>query len=172
VDIGSSVSTGARAGGCHVIRLAPAALQTPAARDALERLWEFVRGDLGHSFERPPLEAVAMGECALLLCLRGPRVAGLVCVERTEVAELPNGHGKVNSQLGVALVWVRRVERRRGVASTLLDAARVSLGGLGSPAVPRGSVAFSQTTDAGSALASRYLDMDASKVPIYTPRWV
>ena len=57
--------------------------------------------------------------------------------------------------LGIAQVWVTPAWRRQGVARSLLDAAAAHA--VHGYAVPRGEVAFSQTTAAGGRLAVAYV---------------
>jgi len=79
----------------------------------------------------------------------------------------------VRATLGVALVWVRRTERRKGLATAMLDAARGCMAGLGSPPIPLTEVAFSQTTDMGSRLAKSYIGASHSGgVLMYSPSCV
>ncbi|CAK9059428.1 unnamed protein product [Durusdinium trenchii] len=66
--------------------------------------------------------------------------------------------------LGVALVWVRRRERRRGLATALVDCLRRLNGGA--------TVAFSQPTDLGFAFATRYSRQQRFDSPmVYDPAW-
>ncbi|CAJ1393375.1 unnamed protein product [Effrenium voratum] len=66
--------------------------------------------------------------------------------------------------LGVAVVWVRRRERRRGLATALVDCARRISGG---------AVAFSQPTELGFAFASAYTrHRGSTSLPlVYEPDW-
>lgn len=62
----------------------------------------------------------------------------------------------VDVKLGVNRIWVHPEFRRQGVAFQLLDCARNNFY-LGH-CIPRHCVAFSDPTEAGSALAVRYND--------------
>jgi len=77
--------------------------------------------------------------------------------------------------LGVALIWVRRSERRRGFARALVDATRkiAALGSPGSVDIRASEVAFSQPTDLGLAFASSYVacPKQAAAPLIYEPTW-
>eukprot|EP00913_Durusdinium_trenchii_P021852 g20533.t1 len=64
--------------------------------------------------------------------------------------------------LGVALVWVRRRERRRGLATALVDCLRRLNGGA--------TVAFSQPTDLGFAFATRYSRQQRFDSPMVGPQ--
>ncbi|KAI8476114.1 MAG: ESCO1/2 acetyl-transferase-domain-containing protein [Monoraphidium minutum] len=57
--------------------------------------------------------------------------------------------------LGVRMVWVSAEQRRKGVASRLLDAARANL--VQCYVAPRAQVAFTHPTEAGAALAAAYV---------------
>eukprot|EP00933_Yihiella_yeosuensis_P039517 TRINITY_DN33581_c0_g1_i1.p1 TRINITY_DN33581_c0_g1~~TRINITY_DN33581_c0_g1_i1.p1 ORF type:complete len:353 (+),score=80.43 TRINITY_DN33581_c0_g1_i1:44-1102(+) len=78
--------------------------------------------------------------------------------------------------LGIALVWVRRSERRRGLATSLVDAARLlaeegcSFGSV--PSKFSVSVAFSQPTNLGIAFARQYeASRSRDEVLLYEPKW-
>ncbi|KND04864.1 uncharacterized protein SPPG_00563 [Spizellomyces punctatus DAOM BR117] len=55
---------------------------------------------------------------------------------------------------GISRIWVLKSERRKGIASKLLDAVRAKF--LFGCVLDKGSIAFSQPTGAGKALAERY----------------
>mmetsp|Transcript_44545 Transcript_44545/g.92789 ORF Transcript_44545/g.92789 Transcript_44545/m.92789 type:complete len:277 (+) Transcript_44545:57-887(+) len=186
---------GANAGGaglCRVVRLAGSCLVSSAtAREQFDALWTFVRKDLSHGIDLPEAGALAAGASAVLLGLRGREVTGLLWAERPAAAagllEIEgNGSEERNSEepaatiaasrecarLGVALIWVRKAERRRGLATALVDAARCHLAGLGAPHVPPEQVAFSQPTDLGRLFAGHYSRAArAGKILIYRPSW-
>mmetsp|Transcript_64504 Transcript_64504/g.185458 ORF Transcript_64504/g.185458 Transcript_64504/m.185458 type:complete len:271 (+) Transcript_64504:71-883(+) len=180
-DCASSSSSG-----CRVVRLGALAVKegkTSPASETFEALWDFIHEDLSHGFHRPDAGSVAAGSSAVLLALRGRQVAGLIWLERIakatlvaadgvaeEGAAMPPKAAEVPASLGVVLIWVRRTERRKGLASAMLDAARGCLASIGAPPVPVEQVAFSQTTDMGSLFARRYIGQaHQGAVLQYTP---
>jgi len=99
--------------------------------------------------------------------------------------------GQASFPLGIAVVWVRRSERRRGLATSMVEAARHLAAGA-APGCKRAAeltwaaapkvatalpVAFSQPTDLGMAFASSYTTSfvqaaaEAPGVLVYTPTW-
>eukprot|EP00929_Paragymnodinium_shiwhaense_P105854 TRINITY_DN70912_c0_g1_i1.p1 TRINITY_DN70912_c0_g1~~TRINITY_DN70912_c0_g1_i1.p1 ORF type:complete len:284 (-),score=46.44 TRINITY_DN70912_c0_g1_i1:239-1090(-) len=173
--------------GCRVVRL-PAKLP-PAARSRLEALWAFVRAELPHSLGDPPSDSDQ-----LLLALHGRRVVGLLWAERVSMARLIEVDSMDASDditessaatspeilqstggtpaLGVALMWVRRSEQRKNIATTMVDAMRAQASSLGRGDVPLEQVAFSQPTTQGFAFAARYLHrVRGGKVLVYLPDW-
>jgi len=177
------------ASGCRIARLPVSAANSSTARARLEAVWEFIQHDLSHAFHLPSAEALTSGASAILLALRGRQVLGLLWAERITSAVLSSRTerrnccddgaptascqaAQVRASIGVALVWVRRTERRRGVATALINAARATLAGAGSTPVPVNEVAFSQTTRMGSDLAERYLgEVHQGDIPLYEPAW-
>jgi N-acetyltransferase len=104
---------------------------------------------------------------ALLLVSAAGRVDGACFAERlgaarrVQPATQPGGviraaRRREAAAAGVRAVWVAPGARRRGAASALLDAARGALGAAGAP-LPHHLLAFSQPTQAGRALAERYV---------------
>mmetsp|Transcript_95710 Transcript_95710/g.167127 ORF Transcript_95710/g.167127 Transcript_95710/m.167127 type:complete len:203 (-) Transcript_95710:38-646(-) len=147
---------------------------TPRAVEQFEALWSFIEGDLPHTLGAPTLEKIEPGQTTILLGLRGREVCGLLWAERleaekielweatkasNEAGSLPLGASVgLRASLGINLIWVRRSERRRGLARALVDAARARTQILGSTApTPVEEVAFSETTDQGFAFAASYL---------------
>lgn len=57
-------------------------------------------------------------------------------------------------QLGISRIWVCRSERGNGVATKLLEVARANV--IKDVVVPKSRIAWSQPTDAGGKLASKY----------------
>lgn len=202
--LATSASSGAA--GSRIIRLSANCFRG-AAGVRLREIWEHVReGDLSHALELPTAEAVASKTAWLLLALRGKEVLGLLSAERvgpTTCCELresidggrpevqPAKRPRVDTQpaaskddsvLGVALIWVRRSERRRGLASTLVDAARrlesqsrsTCAGGQAREGAVK--VAFSQPTELGKAFATKYAlakargASDSSEPLVYQPK--
>eukprot|EP00927_Polykrikos_kofoidii_P062877 TRINITY_DN57676_c0_g1_i1.p1 TRINITY_DN57676_c0_g1~~TRINITY_DN57676_c0_g1_i1.p1 ORF type:complete len:277 (+),score=40.55 TRINITY_DN57676_c0_g1_i1:240-1070(+) len=181
---------------CRVLRLDQNL--APAAREQLEAVWDFIRKELPHSLGGPPVLASRCGAGEppiLLMGLRGRIVVGLLWAERVaahrvfEVADVSDcgkshgsgcvsttaSHGDQHKQvavLGVALIWVRRGEQRRGLATALVNAARRQPATFGCQDVALEEVAFSQPTDQGFEFASRYLHCARKgKVLIYEPPW-
>lgn len=138
----------------------------------------------------------------LLLGLRGRKVVGLLWAERVFAktnAKLANGAERPAAVLevrdpkdpemvisreerpvvlGIRLIWVRRTEQRRGLASALVDAARqqspsaAAAWGKNISKVPLDEVAFSDPTGQGLAFAARYLQASrGGKVFVYQPAW-
>lgn len=182
---------------CRIVRLG-AGQTTPAARQRFEMLWEFIREDLSHGLEAPSAAAITAGDCTVLLCLRSHEVIGLLWAEPAGKAELLDSDealgdspssvfgsssnnrtdlstsSQIAVSIGVALIWVRRTERRRGHATSMLDAARRCMTALGGAAdsVPLAEVAFSQPTSLGCAMARSYVQsVHHGKVPVYCPSW-
>lgn len=171
-------------GACRIVRLSAQLLASRSASSRFGELWDYVRSDLSHGLDPPAPSAAAAGECAMLLALRGREVVGLLWAERATSAALleadeADSHGgatetapQVPVQLGVALVWVRRSERRRGLATAMLDAARSCMAPFGAAVVSKAAVAFSQPTSMGAALACGYSGAyHAKRVPVYCPSW-
>jgi len=141
--------------------------------------------------EMPRAADLADGSAMVLIGLRGREAVGFLWAERragssaavlhdcvattadnTSIAEADLklvaqlGEGRCRGTgLGVVLVWVRRNERRRGLASSLVDKAREllcrsSIGGM----------AFSQPTTSGFAFAAKYTaGAHDGRVPVYEP---
>jgi hypothetical protein len=165
----SSASSSSR-----IIRLSASAFREGSSCAArLNELWHHIQdGDLSHSLALPSANDIASGRCSFFLSLRGKEVLGLLSAEhcslsqvsrhrissraaalgaKEEVAGTGIDQALANeSLLGIALIWVRRSERRRGVATSLLDAARQASG------VSRDHVAFSQPTELGFSFAAAY----------------
>lgn len=212
VPAASSGRGGARASSSaawRIMRLSANCLRG-AAGLRLREIWEHVReGDLSHALELPTAEAVASKTAWLLLALRGKEVLGLLSAERVgpsaccELRESesyesrpgapPAKRPRLDSQsaafkddsvLGVALIWVRRSERRRGLATTLVDAARrlesqsraACVGGQAREGTV--AVAFSQPTELGKVFATKYSSAasmandasDSSEPLVYQPK--
>uniref|UniRef100_A0A7R9ZX41 N-acetyltransferase ESCO acetyl-transferase domain-containing protein n=1 Tax=Pyrodinium bahamense TaxID=73915 RepID=A0A7R9ZX41_9DINO len=188
---GPWLGAGVGAGGatvCRLVRLG-SGLLAPAARAQFGALWDFVRGDLSHGLDQPAPERVAAGAAAVLLGLRGRKVVGLLWAERLEAgqlvecvsegtacggalqgAALGRRSPSARAALGVVLVWVRRSERRRGLATAMVDAMCRYAAGPGCRPVPREAVAFSQPTDMGLAFARSYSDtIHGGGVLVYHP---
>lgn len=186
---GAGVS--APSSGIRIVRIGARPLTTTACAQ-FEALWEFVRRDLSHSLDPPTCEALASGACTVLLGLRAREVVGLVWVEWAAEAELllegrnPGGASLPDevqveglpaestqaggAALGVVLLWTRRAERRRGLATALVDAARQHAAGVVAAPLPLAKVAFSQPTDSGFAFARRYCQgVHGGRVLIYHP---
>ncbi|KAI8998394.1 ESCO1/2 acetyl-transferase-domain-containing protein [Gaertneriomyces semiglobifer] len=62
----------------------------------------------------------------------------------------------VQSPCGISRIWVSKRNRRKGIASAMLDAIRVRF--VFGCAIGKDELAFSQPTKAGKALAERYTD--------------
>lgn len=177
----ASQSSASFPGGCRVVRLPASAIDAasrskPAA--AFETLWDFVRGDLSHGFQLPQSKSLASGQCAVLLALRGRQVQGMICVERIANATIEKvsvvGEGGENAitvaaSLGISLVWVRKTERKKGLASAMIVAARHLLANIGEPPIPLNRLAFSQTTDMGTLFAQSVLGPNSRAIPIFVP---
>jgi len=102
-----------------------------------------------------------------------PTAAGLLTCELDLPMDIDT-QGKVPDRqrvaLGIRLMWVRRCERRRGVATALVDAARKLAGGPGAPPVPLELVGFSQPTRQGLSFAARYQGASrGGRVFVYSP---
>lgn len=183
------------AGCCRILRLRAGVL-APAVWERFHALWDFVRQDLSHGLDPPTPEAVTAGASAILLGVRGREVVGLIWAERVDgpwclryadaeeeaaapaaaatagaAAALPAAERRApRAALGVALVWVRRTERRRGLATALVDAARRQAAVLGGRPVPPEEVAFSQPTSLGLAFARQYAgDVHRGRALVYQP---
>lgn len=172
---GSTVTSGA----CRIVRLGSGILQD-AARSHFRDLWEFIRGDLSHGLDPPALEAVSGGQSMLLLGLRGREIVGLIWAKPTRTAQLCATNATlddiqrtagVRTTIGVEIIWVRRSERRRGVATALVDAVREQAASFGGLPVPREAVAFSQPTEMGSSFAGSYSKSASrnGRVLVYQP---
>lgn len=188
------------ASNCRIVRLGGELLAScaasSAARTQLDSLWGMVERDLSHSLGSPSCADIAAGRSVVLLGLRGRAVVGVVWAEWVpstaslhgmsspdEDVDLDSAATRVvgatvaEPYLGVALVWVRRSEQRKGLATALVEAARKSAAGcplLGSagPAVPLERLAFSQPTNEGFAFASRFLrTAHHGRVLVYQPEW-
>mmetsp|Transcript_29574 Transcript_29574/g.92328 ORF Transcript_29574/g.92328 Transcript_29574/m.92328 type:complete len:271 (-) Transcript_29574:46-858(-) len=172
---------GAGAGGtaaCRLLRLG-SGLLAAAASARFAALWDFIRGDLSHGLDPPSPERVAAGAATVFLGLRGREVVGLIWAESIGMLQrvecLPGGPScesvaslgagsspdrrpgqAARAAIGVVLIWVRRSERRRGLATALVEAVRRHAAGPGGRSVPREAVAFSQPTDLGLEFARGY----------------
>lgn len=177
--------------GCRVLRLGAARPVTPAAQhlplraqSRFDDIWEFVRNDVSHGLEPPTDEALASGRAFILLALQGRRVVGLVSAERLtpnqKVQCMPDEdvsglalvepgvhlHGRPQiAALGISLIWVRRSDRRKGLARAMVDAARKISTLPGQVMASTDEVAFSQPTNLGFAFAKRY----SGQALVYTP---
>eukprot|EP00435_Cladocopium_sp_Y103_P027147 s5134_g6.t1 len=183
-------SASASSGQCRLVRLGANTLRgTMLSR--LTELWETIREtDLSHSLDLPSGERLANGSAWLLMALKGREVLGLLSAERiagtasacldssgltgmkqksetdTSKADIGQRTKATEPTLGVAVVWVRRRERRRGLATSLVDCLRRLNRG--------GSVAFSQPTELGFNFASSYScrQQHTSEGPlVYDPDW-
>jgi len=144
-------------------------------------LWENIRStQLSHILELPSAEQMASKSAIILLALRGKDVLALLSAERitadklgppslassTTRAQQMLQSQKTEPLLGVAVLWTRRRERRRGLAVALVDRARQLL-------TPSCRVAFSQPTELGQAFAQQYVqrmsDQEESGVLVYAP---
>eukprot|EP00928_Gymnodinium_smaydae_P089284 TRINITY_DN73274_c0_g1_i1.p1 TRINITY_DN73274_c0_g1~~TRINITY_DN73274_c0_g1_i1.p1 ORF type:complete len:283 (-),score=51.95 TRINITY_DN73274_c0_g1_i1:37-885(-) len=199
-------SEGGACRGLRFLRLGRARLLSQVAQERLNELWEFVRNDLSHGLDLPAPERLLIGAAdpaAIFLALRGKEAVGLLVAERVVNAELfetkpladadeamrlaePAKTGTNEEVLGINLVWVRRTERRKGLATLLLDVARQQAKealatqlpstllppSTQSPAMlPLARVAFSQPTSDGFRLAARYAGPARDgKVLVYQPR--
>lgn len=176
-------SASASSGQCRLVRLGANTLRgTTLSR--LAELWETIREtDLSHSLDLPSGERLANGSAWLLMALKGREVLGLLSAERiagtssacldssgsgmkqkseTDASKADIGQ-RTKPTLGVAVVWVRRRERRRGLATSLVDCLRHFNGG--------GSVAFSQPTELGFNFASSYSCRQHTGPLVYDPDW-
>lgn len=176
-------SASASCGQCRLVRLGANTLRgTTLSR--LAELWETIREtDLSHSLDLPSGERLANGSAWLLMALKGREVLGLLSAERiagtssacldssgsgmkqkseTDASKADIGQ-RTKPTLGVAVVWVRRRERRRGLATSLVDCLRRLNGG--------GSVAFSQPTELGFNFASSYSCRQHTGPLVYDPDW-
>jgi len=177
----------AASGQCRLVRLGANALRG-TAQSRLTELWETIREiDLSHSLELPTAERLANQSAWLLMALKGREVLGLLSAERirpdtstffdslesmseSQESDISAMEGdiqppKVKTTLGVAVVWVRRRERRRGLATSLVNCLRrLNMGG---------SVAFSQPTDLGFSFASSYSKqrLGIEGPLVYDPEW-
>ncbi|RKO90533.1 ESCO1/2 acetyl-transferase-domain-containing protein [Blyttiomyces helicus] len=113
-----------------------------------------------------------LDECQMFLYISGKkRVMGCVVAEKIphayrcipQAAATGAGSGvqftgtvvdPVPALCGISRVWVFKKDRRKGVASRMLDAVRARF--LFGCTLARGSIAFSQPTEAGRALAEGY----------------
>jgi len=129
----------------------------------------------------------------LFLGLRGRDVVGLLWTERITGERTAEVHpsdrmdiieagldagGAIPARrsgcasIGVALVWVRRAERRRGLATALVDVARQRGAYVGLPPIPLEQVAFTQPTQQGLNFAARYAGaVRGGNVLVYRPSW-
>ncbi|CAE7369330.1 unnamed protein product, partial [Symbiodinium necroappetens] len=167
-------------GPCRLVRLGANA-RKGAADAKLVELWENIRKtQLSHILELPSTEQLASQSACILLALRGKDVLALLSAERitadklgppsiasrtTQTQQMLQSQ-KTGPLLGVAVLWTRRRERRRGLAVALVDRARKLL-------APGSRVAFSQPTELGQAFAQQYVqrmsDQEESSVLVYVP---
>jgi hypothetical protein len=167
------------------VRLGDTDVGSSGALQRFEELWSFVMNDLSHSLGIPSLEDLRHGSNALLICLSGRQVTGVLWAERLSensmLSDVPASSdsssdsviGKAIGRkaiLGVRLIWVHRTHRKRNLATSLVDAARVYAGGLGGKALPAEEVAFSQPTTQGLAFATSYMKAACgSNAVVYAP---
>lgn len=132
-------TVGIGASGCRVVRLGAHHLRG-AALIRLTEIWETIQDtDLAHPFDLPSPEQLANQSAYLLLALKGREVLALLSAERIGAVACPEGKTKQKStesafdsaqrapvSLGVAVVWVRRRERRRGLATSMVDCQQLS----------------------------------------------
>lgn len=170
---------GGGVGICRIARICGGSRAAPA-HSQLEPLWEFIRGDLGHSMEMPKTADLADGSAMVLIGLRGREAVGFLWVERragsaavlhermpmaadgadgaqADIEPVAQGERRCRGAgLGVVLIWARRTERRRGLASALVEKARELFGRSSEWGVDAGDLAFSQPTNSGFAFAAKY----------------
>ncbi|CAE7637314.1 STR6 [Symbiodinium sp. CCMP2456] len=170
-------------GPCRLVRLGANA-RKGAADAKLVELWENIRKtQLSHILELPSTEQLASQSASILLALRGKDVLALLSAERITADKLGRPFlasratqtqpmlqsQKTEPLLGVALLWTRRRERRRGLAVALVDRARQLL-------APGSRVAFSQPTELGQAFARQYVqrmsEQEESSVLVYVMRGI
>lgn len=176
------------ASGCRIVRLGTGLL-APAASVQFEALWDFIRGDMSHGLDPPATKNVATGTSIVLLSLRKHEVVGLLWAEPIMRAQLVNTehmmtdettmpdfteelveNKTVRAALGICLIWVKRSERRKGLATALVEAARRDAAELGAHPVPVEQVAFSQLTSLGFTFARQYLRAThKGQILIYNP---
>ena len=122
-------------GPCRLVRLGANA-RKGAADAKLVELWENIRKtQLSHILELPSTEQLASQSACILLALRGKDVLALLSAERitadklgppsiasrtTQTQQMLQSQ-KTEPLLGVAVLWTRRRERRRGLAVALVD---------------------------------------------------
>jgi hypothetical protein len=117
-----------------------------------------------------PVEKVAEehGREGLIRAMGGPDAGKSVCdVIRTANGAPERGQGDAQAAaqtgspalLGVKVIWVSRAHRREHIAHELLDCARRCL--VFGTVIPVSSVAFSQPTEDGFALAVSYCRSDS-----------
>lgn len=185
---------GTRSPGYRIVRVAGSDVTGPSASSRFEELWSFVAKDVSHSLGSPLPEELASGSHAVLLCFSGRQIVGVLWIERleddvklSEVTALgcksveagPDLHERQLSKqvsnrkarLGVRLIWVHRPSRKKNLAASLVDAARMYAGGLGGISLPAEEVAFSQPTEQGLAFATRYTKAACGKpcALVYAP---
>jgi len=175
----------ASSAGVRVARIRAGSWTNPSIVEQIAALWDFIRHDLSHGLELPSVDRAVSGAAVVFLGLRGREVFALLVAESLPVGaalevvgapqdrdrlaqisegqeaslaeQLPATNLSRRATLGVNLIWVRRTERRKGLATALVDAARRHAGGnFGAASVPKTEVAFSQPTEAGATFAARY----------------
>ena len=119
-------------------------------QDLVHRAIKRAAEDLG---DAPPLPS--RWKCYLMQVKTS--AVGFVLVENDVNSYLQSNPEKIiRSKVGILRMWVVARHRREGVATTLVDAARHREDGV----VTKGSVAFSEPTDAGLAFARNYCGIE------------
>jgi len=170
----------------RVARLASGDLTGPSASARFDELWSFVLNDLSHSLGAPSPASLGNRSDTLLICLRGREVMAMLWAELlsdgTDIREATIESRSCSASqkrlvvgrrglLGVRLIWVHRSCRKKGLATSLVDALRLHAGGLGGSPIPAQEVAFSEPTEQGLAFATRYAQSNCvgDCALIYTP---
>ncbi|XXQ32075.1 N-acetyltransferase ESCO zinc-finger domain-containing protein [Plasmodiophora brassicae] len=147
-------------------------LQQQRPRGSIEQIIRRAQRDLGMDCEAP-LQFAPGHQLFFVVATKSNRVAACaVCRPLTKayvpdeanIRAAPSERNAVPARLGVDVIWVHGRQRRKKLASWLLDTARQHLT-FGLP-VPVAQVAFSQPTEAGAAFARSYT---SARLLVYGP---
>jgi len=161
---------------CKIIRLDKRLLASASGRAQFAALWEFVMLDLPHSLGEPTEEAILQGTSIVLLAVQAREVIGVLWADVGAANLYLEADGEAIQAAGdeavmvaadsrrecchpvnVVLIWVRKVARRQGLATALVDIARqFAAQGRQTQPVGKDVVAFSQPTTQGLAFARHY----------------
>lgn len=91
------------------------------------------------------------------------KILGCIVLERIKEAHYfgqpMNSTSTVRATFGVRVMWVSMNARRKGIATSVLDVARVSA--MPGYVAPRSALAFSQPTSAGQEFIKKYIGSNA-----------
>ena len=129
-------------------------------KKAVARVQAVVDAELGFGDGSSP----PSGTYSYVVCVQDKRRAvGCAVIERIDSAyEIINGEDNVTynpsepleAVLGIRQIWISKMHRRKGLATSLIDAAR--LDAVYGYVVPKEQVAFSQPTPSGRRFAETY----------------